>query len=193
VFDTGKLRDFAIRSVIGLAIGFLFGWMLSEAAYFFTPDKQAAQRQPEKITLVIPYGTAQQVKEGVYNRSLPGELAFVQGDILVVKNEDTVAHQLGPLFIPPSTSSALSLDTADHFGYECSFQPNQFIGLDVAPRVTAGLRLEAILSIGLPTGMMLAIYSYLIPGIRLPGILGARKRMKEAERQEIESTARRTV
>jgi hypothetical protein len=90
-------------------------------------------------------------------------MIFVEGDILVVKNEDSVAHQLGPLWVPPSTSSVLSLDQADKFSYECSFQPNKYQGLDVRKRVTGSTRFQGLLSIGLPTGMMLGLYSYLIP------------------------------
>jgi hypothetical protein len=90
-------------------------------------------------------------------------MIFVEGDILVVKNEDVVAHQLGPLWVPPSTSSVLELNMAERYAYECSFQPQKYMGLDVRPRVTGNTRIQAILAIGLPSGMMLAVYSYLIP------------------------------
>jgi hypothetical protein len=159
-----KLADFSLRVVVGLVIGLLFGFLLSEASYFFTPGKQSADRQPQEVTLVIPYGTAKQVEAGVYNRSLPSDMVFVQGDILIVKNEDDVPHQLGPLWVPANTSSALKLETVNEYSYECTFQPTKFMGLDVRPSVTASTRLEAILAIGLPTGMMLALYSYMLPG-----------------------------
>lgn len=159
-----RLSDFFLRVAIGVALGLLFGWLLSEASYTFTPDKEAAQREPQRINLVIPYGTASQVEQGVYSASFPVSMTFVEGDILVVKNEDTVAHQLGPLFVPPGTSSALALDTANTYSYTCSFKPDKYIGLRVLPRVTSGTRLMGTLAIGLPTGMMLAVYSYLLPG-----------------------------
>jgi hypothetical protein len=164
MFLHSKIADFFLRVAAGVLLGILFGWLLSEASYAFTPDKESAQRPPQRVNLVIPYGTADQVNQGVYNTSLPGDLTFVQGDTLVVKNEDKVSHQLGPLFVPPNTSSALSLDTANDYSYACSFEPDKYIGLTVLPRVTSGTRLEAILAIALPTGMMLAVYSYMLPG-----------------------------
>lgn len=164
MFLKSKIADFFFRVGIGLLLGVFFGWLLSEASYAFTPDKESAQRPPQTIKLVIPYGTANQVSQGVYNPSLPGSMTFVQGDTLVVKNEDKVSHQLGPLFIPPNTSSALSLDNANDYSYTCSFEPTKYIGLTVLPRVTSGTRFEAILAIALPTGMMLAVYSYMLPG-----------------------------
>src|SRR5512143_1676747 len=108
-----KYADFALRVAVGLLVGVIFGWLISEVSYVLTPDKGDAQRDPQRIDLVIPYGTADQVSQGVYNPSLPGSMTFVQGDILVVKNEDKAAHQLGPLFVPPNTSSVLTLDTAN--------------------------------------------------------------------------------
>lgn len=164
MFTNSKIADFFLRMAGGIAIGVLFGWLLSAATYSLSPIKENAQRQPQRFDLVIPYGTAAQVKEGAYNPSLPETMSFVQGDILVVKNEDTVAHQLGPLFIPPSTSSVLNLDTANQYQYECSFVPSKTIGLTVQPRVTTDTRFQAILAIGLPSGMMLGVYSYLYTG-----------------------------
>lgn len=156
-----KVANFFLRSAIGVAIGMIFGFILSEATYYATPNKQDATRQPQTISLVIPYGTADQVKEGIGNRSLPSTLNLVAGDVLMVKNEDKVAHQMGPLFIPPNTSSALKLDNANDYSYECSFLPTKTLGLNVQSRVDSGLRLEGVMAIALPTGMMLAVYSYL--------------------------------
>ena len=164
MFVQNKLADFFLRAAAGIAIGLLFGWLLSEASYFFTPNKQAGAREPQQVELIIPYGTAKQVEAGVYNRSIPTDLSFVEGDILIVRNEDEVPHQLGPLWVPANTSSALKLDKANEYSYDCTFQPTQFLGLDVRPIITAGTRLEGTLAIGLPTGMMLALYSYLLPG-----------------------------
>jgi hypothetical protein len=158
-----KLADFFIRIIGGLVIGFLFAWIISELSFLLLGDKETLSREPQKVELVIPYGTAAQVKQGVNSPSLPTNMVFVEGDILVVKNEDTVAHQLGPLWVPPSTSGVLSLTQADEYSYECSFQPSKYIGLDVRPRVTANTRFQGFLSIGLPTGLMLGVYSYLIP------------------------------
>lgn len=163
MFVKSKLTDFFIRAGLGLLLGIAFGWLLSEASYKFLGRKESVERQPERVEIVIPYGTAAQVEEGVYNRSLPTDMIFVEGDLLVVKNEDVVDHQLGPLWVPANTSSVLLLDRADRYSYECTFQPTKYMGLDVRPRVTGGIRLQGILAIGLPSGMMMVVYSYLIP------------------------------
>ena len=163
MFFKSKLADFFMRMGIGVLAGFIFAWGLSELSYIFLDNKETLQREPEKVELVIPYGTAQQVKDGQDNPSLPSNMVFVVGDILVIKNEDTVAHQVGPLWVPPSTSGVLSLDTADQFAYECSFEPSKYLGLDVRARVTSGTRFQGLVAIGLPSGMMLGVYSYLIP------------------------------
>jgi hypothetical protein len=159
-----KYADFFLRVGIGLLLGLFFGWLLSEGSYLFLDAPGVAKRDPRRVEIVIPYGTSEQVEEGGYNRSIPTDMVFVQGDLLIVRNEDTVDHQLGPLWIPAGTSGVMSLDMAQKFVYECSFQPTQYMGLDVRPSVTGGTRLQAILSIALPTGMMLAVYSYLLPG-----------------------------
>lgn len=164
MFFKNKFADFFLRAGVGILAACLFGWGLSAASYYFTPNKEDAQRDPQQVELVIPYGTADQVKQGAYNPLLPTSMTFVEGDLLIVRNEDKVAHQLGPLFVPPNTSSVLSLNTANQYSYTCSFEPSKTIGLDVRPRVTGGTQLQAILAIGLPTGMMLALYSYMLPG-----------------------------
>ena len=158
-----KYADFFLRVVVGMVLGVLFGWMIADGAFYLLPQKETVDRQPREVEIVIPFGTSKQVKEGVYNRSIPSDMVFVQGDVLIVRNRDEVDHQLGPLWVPAGTSGVLSLETADMFSYECSFQPTNLMGLDVRPRVDGGTRLQAILAIALPTGMMLAVYSYLIP------------------------------
>ena len=37
-------------------------------------------------------------------------MSFVVGDTLVVKNEDSVEHQLGPLWIPAGSSASMPLN-----------------------------------------------------------------------------------
>lgn len=164
MFVSSKLADFFLRFAAGILIGMLFGYGLSQASYVFSPDKESVQRSPQEVQLVIPYGTAAEIRQGGANPQIPQSMSFVQGDVLIVRNEDTVAHQLGPLFVPPGTASALSLDSANDYNYTCTFTPTQYLGLNVLPRVTAGLQFQAVLAIGLPTGMMLGIYSYLLPG-----------------------------
>jgi hypothetical protein len=163
-----KVLDFFFRSAVGLAIGVVFAFVLSEGSFLLLDNKETVSRGPQRVDLVIPFGTAEQVAAGVYNRSLPLDMVFVQGDLLVVRNEDVVDHQLGPIWVPAGTSGVLELNQANQYSYECSFQPTQVQGIDVRPIVDTGMRFQAILAIALPTGMMLAVYSYLLPARKKP-------------------------
>lgn len=160
---SAKVIDFLIRSAIGITIGVVFAWILSEGSYLLLPNKTDADREAQEVELVIPYGTAEQVEAGVYNRSLPLDMTFVEGDILIVKNEDRVAHQLGPIWVPAQTSGVLELNQANNYTFECTFQPTNYLGIDVRPRANVNTKIQGILAIALPTGMMLAVYSYLLP------------------------------
>jgi hypothetical protein len=90
-------------------------------------------------------------------------MIFVVGDLLIVKNEDVVDHQMGPLWIPAGASAHLQLSTEENLAYECSFQTSKYIGLDVREPVTFGTRLYGILFAGLPLGVLIAIYSFIMP------------------------------
>jgi len=146
------------RIGLSLALGLLFAWILAEATFAIL--RNSTDRAPQRIELVIPAGTADQIASGQAVPSIPTGMVFVVGDTLVVKNEDTASHQLGPIWVPAGTSASLSLDTANQYSYECSFEPNRYIGLDVRSRVTLATRIVAILFAGIPTGAILAVYSF---------------------------------
>ena len=146
------------RIGLSLALGLLFAWILAEATFAIL--RNSTDRAPQRIELVIPAGTADQIASGQVVPSIPTGMVFVVGDTLVVKNEDTASHQLGPIWVPAGTSASLSLDTANQYSYECSFEPNRYIGLDVRSRVTLATRIVAILFAGIPTGAILAVYSF---------------------------------
>ncbi len=84
------------RITIGMILGILIAGIVSELSFYFIGDRTS--RAPQVVEFVIPAGTSEKVALG--ESILPKEQNFVVGDTLVVKNEDTVAHILGPLFIP---------------------------------------------------------------------------------------------
>ncbi len=147
------------RFLLFLAIGLVFGSVLAEIPFMFLPH---VTRPPEQITLVIPAGTAQQVADGEQPPSIPANMVFVVGDTLVVKNEDSVQHELGPLFIPPGTSASLPLNVSQKYAFQCSFIPTKVLGLDVTEPLDLGTRLSAILFGGLPMGILLAVFSFVL-------------------------------
>jgi len=146
------------RIGISLALGLAIAWLIAEGSFVILRDK--SDHAPQRIELVIPAGTADKVAAGQAVPSLPADMVFVVGDTLVVKNEDTTSHQLGPIWAPPGASASLNLDTANRYSYACSFQPSKYLGLDVRSRVTMATRIIAILFAGIPTGAMFAIYSF---------------------------------
>ncbi|RME88339.1 MAG: hypothetical protein D6770_07230 [Anaerolineae bacterium] len=150
-----------MRVVLSLLIGLLVGLALSEISFYFLRE---TQREPQRVELVIPPGTAERVARGETPPSIPEEMTFVLGDTLVVRNEDSVPHQLGPLWVPPGATASLQLDTAQNYVFACSFRPDNYLGLDVREPLTTGTRLIGILFAGLPLGALLAAYSAVVIG-----------------------------
>ena len=154
-------RDQVIKRIAySLLIGLLLGVAIAEIPFIFLHE---IARPPKEITLVIPKGTAEQVARGVQPPNIPENMVFVVGDTLIVKNEDAADHTLGPLFIPANTSARLALNTEENIAYECSFQPGKYLGLDVHEALTAGTRVFGILEVGLPLGILFALYSMVMP------------------------------
>lgn len=154
-------KSFVIKRIsISLLIGFIFGAAVNEISYILL-NKSA--RAPQIIELVIPAGTAERVARGEKSPSIPDSMSFVLGDEFLVKNEDVVDHQLGPLWIPANTSASLKLDSIQSYAYQCSFQPGKYFGLDVQNPLTLKTRLFGISYIGAPLGVLLALYSLLLP------------------------------
>src|ERR1700690_2181261 len=89
-------------------------------------------------------------------------MTFVVGDTLVVKNEDSVQHQLGPLFIPAGTSASMKLDTEQKYSFQCSFVPTKVFGLDVGDPLTWSTRLWGIMITSVPLAIIIVLFSLLI-------------------------------
>lgn len=149
-----------LRLLITLLISFALVLIGSEVAYFFLRD--SSDRTPQEIELIIPPGTAARVEAGEAIPSIPDELTFVLGDTLVVKNDDLVDHQLGPLWIPPRTSAKLVLDAAQRYAYACSFQSTRYLGLNVKQATTWKTRVVALGFAVPPTTMFFFIYSLVL-------------------------------
>jgi hypothetical protein len=147
------------KFVISAALGLLVGILVSEVPFLFL---QETARPPREITLTIPAGTAEQIARGEQPPTIPENMTFVVGDRFVVKNEDSVDHKLGPLWIPANSSAELSLDQEENLAYECSFQPGKYLGLDVREPLTLGTRLYGILFVAIPMSIMIALYSLII-------------------------------
>jgi len=148
------------RVLVSLALGMLIGLGLSEITFIFLRE---AAREPKSVEIIIPAGTSELVARGEQPPAIPTDMVFVVGDVLVVRNEDDVDHQLGPLWIPAGASGQLQLRQQEALAYECSFQPGNYIGLDVREPLTLATRLYGILYAGLPLGILIALYALILP------------------------------
>ncbi|HEX9839342.1 MAG TPA: hypothetical protein VGA72_08355 [Anaerolineales bacterium] len=148
------------RILISLLIGLLLGAAIGEIPFLFLRE---TARPPQEIVLTIPAGTAEQVSRGEKQPSIPENMIFVVGDILIVNNQDSVDHRLGPLWIPANSSAQLSMDQEESLAFECTFQPGSYFGLDVRQPLTLSTRLYGILYAGLPIAILIALYSLVIP------------------------------
>jgi hypothetical protein len=148
------------RSIILLIISILLVLGFSELSYrIFRED---ISREPTSIELKIPEGTAQKIAAGEVILDIPEELIFVVGDTLVVKNDDVIDHQLGPLWIPSGSMASLKMEQKNNYAYTCSFQSSQYLGLTVKEAVTWKSRLGALGYAAPPTFMFLLVYSFVM-------------------------------
>jgi len=141
-------------------IGILIGVAIGEIPFIFMRE---TARPPQTVEITIPLGTAERVALGEKPPTIPENMIFVVGDLLVVKNEDSVDHKLGPLWIPANSSAQLALSEKENLAYECSFQPGKYFGLDVREPLTMGTRIYGILYAGIPLGILIALYSFAFP------------------------------
>lgn len=154
------------RIQFSLLLGIIIGGVLSEVSFLLLRE---TSRAPKTILLVIPVGTAEQIVNGEAPPDIPKSMTFVVGDTLVIRNDDSVQHQMGPLWIPAGASAQLSLTAEENLAYECSFQPGNTFGLDVHQPVTIWTRLYGILFAGIPLGVLIAIYSFVMPSNKSKG------------------------
>ncbi len=148
------------RILYSMLAGLFFGLIFSEATFLFLGQ---TAREPKTILITVPEGTAELVARGEQPPSIPKDMSFVVGDTLEVVNQDKVDHQIGPLWIPSGTSASLVLGKPESLAFECSFQPGNYIGLDVHQPLTLYTRIYGILFAGIPMGMVFAIYMVILP------------------------------
>jgi len=155
-----------IRLGITFVISMVFAFVVAEASYQLV--KNRGEREPRQIDILIPPGTAEAIANGGAGPALP-EMLFIEGDKIMVQNLDSVSHQLGPLWIPALSSSVLTLDRPSSYSLSCTFQASQKVDIEVVARAKASDRVLGILSIGLPTWMLIWVYTLIgIPAAGKP-------------------------
>ena len=163
-----SVKQSVVKIIISMVIGLLSGLALNEISYVLLHE---TSRAPKVIELVIPNGTGEQVARGEAPPTIPDSMFFVVGDTLVVKNKDSVHHELGPLWIPAGSSASLSLNDAQSYAYSCSFEPRQTLGLTVQEALTTSTRLYGLMLSGVPAGILIAVYALVMPAKKKEQVL----------------------
>jgi len=161
------ILQYLLRFILILGLSVVAVVVVSEIGIRLQDENTA--RAPQEIELVIPAGTAAKVAAGQDAPSIPEEMNFVQGDVLVVINQDSEPHTLGPLYVPANGSASLPLQDADHFALTCSFSVTKYLGLNVRPPTTLRTRLLGIAFAAPPTAVMLFIYSLIVFPVKPAG------------------------
>lgn len=130
---------------LGLAGG------VSVASWFALWD--GPTRAPGPVEIVIPEGRYDRIRSGSVLSPIPSALELVQGDTLIVRNEDRVQHQIGAFSIPPGGVTSIPLTQASSQSFLCSFHPAGVIGLNVKARSSPWGILWPTLLLGVPFGV----------------------------------------
>jgi hypothetical protein len=160
-----NVRPYLVRLAVIFIICLVFVITFNEITYLF--QKDAYDRAPEAVRVTIPQGTSERVEAGEPEPAIPEGLVFVVGDVLEVVNEDNVAHQLGPLWVPAKTTASLAMDEPTTASYSCSFRPDRYMDIDVRQPTTWADRLTGI-SIAAPT-LATLVFLYSLAAKPIPG------------------------
>lgn len=125
-------KPLLLRILFGMIVGLLMAIPFSEFAFRWQGN--TTSRPPKTVVLDIPPGTAEEVGQG--KTVIPESMTFVAGDVLLVQNRDSVLHTLGPLVIPPGSSATLPLNNVGNLSVICSFEPTNYLGLDIFEPLT---------------------------------------------------------
>jgi hypothetical protein len=164
------IRRFFILLLVSMAAVLLF----SEG--FFRLIRTDSERAPQTFEIIIPAGTAERIAAGELGPEIPNTV-FVVGDTLLVHNQDSTSHELGPIWLPPGTSGSLALGEANDFIYNCSFQSTQYLGLTVRQATTWTARLSALWYGTPPILMFLLVYSFVLFPLKQENDVGAAQGM----------------
>ena len=155
--NKSNFRLYLVRLGIILIISVAATFVFNEAIYWL--QKEETDRAPQTIRLVIPQGTAAKIAAGEPIDQIPEEMVFVIGDVLEVKNEDSTAHELGPIWVPPNSTGKLVMEKADKLAYTCSFRNDRYLGLDIRQPTTWATRMTGLFLAAPTVAVLMFVYS----------------------------------
>ena len=93
------------------------------------------------LTYVIPPGTADRQAEGRPLDVLPAVIRLMVGvrDVLVLSNDDTAIHQLGPIILGPRQIYRIPFRQPGQFRFTCSLHASGSLAIVVEAPPRAGL------------------------------------------------------
>lgn len=150
-----KVAPHLPRTLVSILAGLLLCGTVSATSWVVLSG--GPTRAAEAVQLVIPDGTGASIAAGSAESPIPRDLSLVQGDVLLVQNNDRVDHNLGPYVVRAGETLTVPLSQAGSSSFLCSFHPSGGIGLSVAARNNPLMILWPTLALGLPMGVVLAI------------------------------------
>ena len=93
------------------------------------------------LTFVIPPGTAARLKAGEPFNVLPSPIYLTVGvrDVLVITNDDSVIHQVGPIILGSRQTYRIPFHKPGRFQYACSLHAAGTLSLVIAPPPAVGI------------------------------------------------------
>lgn len=169
-----------------LAGGALFGAAFGFVAWRTFADAAEA-RVAERVLVSIPAGTGSRLTGPVApgQSPAPGGLPpaavrLTSGDTLVLRNDDTQAHQVGDYSIAPGAVLELTVGQADAGRFRCTFVQSGSFVLDVIPPLQPATLMVPAALIGMPVGGMFGLVGWFVRTLGGPDELGSRKEHDDA-------------
>lgn len=88
----------------------------------------------EEYVIVIPDGTGALIEAGQDPNVVPEEIHLVLGrqDVLVIKNQDTIGHQIGDFWVRPGETLRQAFHSPGVYQGQCSIHQNEQIHIIVS-------------------------------------------------------------
>lgn len=144
--------------ILGVGAGVALAAGLNVASWVAFSDGPI--RPHRDVVLTIPAGTAARIAAGGAAPALPGDLSAVQGDALVLRNEDVVAHHVDRWEVAPGSTLRVPLDRPAAGRFLCSFHPAGSLAVDVRPAPGPLSIGGGIALLGVPIGLVIGGVSW---------------------------------
>lgn len=124
--DTPRGRERLALITVGV-LGLLTVLGLGGFALFYDSP------EPGGLTLVIPEGAAAKLDYPTIDSAIevPTDLVFAQGEVLVIRNEDSAANRAGPWVLAAGETLRMRFETTGEFYYLCTVDESESVSITV--------------------------------------------------------------